>query len=323
MPLPAVRGVLPFAVAVLSAWLVVIAASAAKMCPKHVRARAQDGCRSSWLDPCSAEATPVCCDGGAMLGGAPCYPMMAATHMMTSLVAWPIALLPLLPSLLAELWQRALLWRCSQHQRSAQRSGAVADGGGGGGGGGSSSAVAAGADAAAGGRPTQRLFLYLCAMTWRAAVYQLCVLVLKPLLLLALGGAPSACWYEGRWGLGRCKGAEFSLSDHVVLFVAHYFAVLAHEWDAAAAAAAQQGGGGGGGGSVLAARAAVLSCGAACLYQLYFTARFFHSAPECVSAVAVGVLAVLAFVTLWQKVVRAVLPSLPSLRIETTKGVQS
>ena len=80
MPLPAVRGVLPFAVAVLSAWLVVIAASAAKMCPKHVRARAQDGCRSSWLDPCSAEATPVCCDGGAMLGGAPCYPMMAATH---------------------------------------------------------------------------------------------------------------------------------------------------------------------------------------------------------------------------------------------------
>ena len=47
MPLPAVRGVLPFAVAVLSAWLVVIAASAAKLCPKHVRARAQDGCRSS------------------------------------------------------------------------------------------------------------------------------------------------------------------------------------------------------------------------------------------------------------------------------------
>ena len=289
----------PFAVLVLMACIALFSASIAKVCPKHVRARTPDGCRSSWLDPCSEGTSPVCCStaDGALTTTAPCYLLMSSMHALTGPAAWLLPLLPLLPALLPELLHHALARRRS-------RSGGAATAG-----------VFGGVLC---GPAAKRLALYLAIMVWRVAVYSACQHVLAPLLRLlppqmGLRG-PTTCWYQGRWGLGqsRCKAGEFALSDHLVLFIAHYFPVLAHEWTACAAplrattevaAAALEPAlsaitVGARRMPVLLARASVVVCGGACIYQLYFTARFFHTTMECVSALLIGVGAVDVFTRL-------------------------
>eukprot|EP00936_MAST-01D_sp_MAST-1D-sp1_P002189 g2189.t1 len=223
-----------------------------KSTDKFVRDPIPD-CKSNWRDPINSASAPICCSEldrvPATIGdvvavivrsfsvdslSSPCYALMGVTRgVFCSTWAWPLALSPLLPSLLAAAAENASSPNASPLARTMRASG---------------------------------------ALIWRAAF-----------AYLGFRYAMRAL-NSGAAGGGRLA---FELADHVVLFAAHYAYVFAAEWRALALQSRHRGSG---------AWARRASAGIICalspllLYALGRTALHFHTLPECIAGLIVGLL---------------------------------
>ncbi|CAI5729818.1 hypothetical protein KXD40_009342 [Peronospora effusa] len=120
----------------------------------------------------------------------------------------------------------------------------------------------------------RRGLLYAAVMTLRTVVlYMGLGQVEKKLGYLVLGSSDQSCWYADRRRGKRCP-IGFDHSDHIVLLVSHYMAILLFEWFALNVESV--------GPSLKCTmlRSWIVIVGGMATYLLFFTASYFHTTAE-------------------------------------------